>query len=398
MEFVLVFIGGLIIGILLMVVINRFQKRDSEEVAKEILEKVNEEKSKDFEQIIERIKESFGSISHDALIKNTEGFLKLADVSLSKQVQSGEKELEGKKKLIDQSLESIKTEMTKVQDLVKDFEKDREHKFGRLTEQLQSTAEQTSKLQDTTNRLTNALTNTKARGQWGERMAEDILRLAGFIEGVNFSKQKVIAENLKKPDFTFYLPQELKLNMDVKFPLDNYLKYLEVESETDKKSYKDQFLKDVKSRIKEVTTKDYINPSEKTIDYVLVFIPNEQVYGFINEQERTIMDDALKSKVIICSPLTLYAILAVIRQAVDNFNLDKTASEILSYFGAFNKQWQLFINSMESMGKKIDDAQKEYNNLLTTRKNQLEKPLQKIENLREQKGLQIDGIANQLTE
>lgn len=398
MEFVLVFILGLIIGILLMVVINRFQKRDSEEVAKEILEKVNEEKSKDFEQIIERIKESFGSISHDALIKNTEEFLKLADVSLSKQVQSGEKDLEGKKKLIDQSLESIKTEMTKVQDLVKEFEKDREHKFGRLTEQLQSTAEQTSKLQDTTNRLTSALTNTRVRGQWGERMAEDILRLAGFIEGVNYSKQKVIAENQKKPDFTFYLPQELKLNMDVKFPLDNYLKYLEVESETDKKSYKDQFLKDVKSRIKEVTTKDYINPSEKTIDYVLVFIPNEQVYGFINEQERTIMDDALKSKVILCSPLTLYAILAVIRQAVDNFNLDKTASEILSYFGAFNKQWQLFINSMESMGKKIDDAQKEYNNLLTTRKNQLEKPLQKIENLREQKGLQIDGIAGQITE
>ena len=47
-------------------------------------------------------------------------------------------------------------------------------------------------LQDTANHLRQALVSTKARGQWGERMAEDVLRLAGFIEGVNYLKQKVL--------------------------------------------------------------------------------------------------------------------------------------------------------------------------------------------------------------
>ena len=89
------------------------------------------------------------------------------------------------------------------------------------------------------------------------------------------------------PDYTFPLPQGRKVNMDVKFPLDNYVRYLEAERDADRETLKAQFLRDVKARIKEVTTRDYINPEENTLDYVLVFIPNEQVYAFINENDPT---------------------------------------------------------------------------------------------------------------
>jgi len=218
-------------------------------------------------------------------------------------------------------------------------------------------------------------------------MAEDVLRLAGFVEGINYYKQKALETVGTRPDYTFLLPQDLKVNMDVKFPLDNYLRYLEVEGEADKEVYKRQFLKDVRGRIKEVTTRDYINPAENTVDYVIVFIPNEQVYAFINENDSSLLDEALKSKVILCSPITLYAILAVIRQAVDNFNLEKTAAQILSLLGAFNKQWAVFLKSLEKMGKKIEEAQKEFNTLNSTRRTQLERPLRQIEDLRRQKGI-----------
>jgi DNA recombination protein RmuC len=173
--------------------------------------------------------------------------------------------------------------------------------------------------------------------------------------------------------------------MDVKFPLDNYLRYFNAESETDKKTYKDQFLKDVRKRIKEVTTRDYINPAENTVDYVIAFIPNEQVYAFINENDNSMLDEALKNKVILCSPFTLYAILAVIRQAVDNFNLEKTSAQILSLLGEFNKQWVAFLKSLEKMGEKIEEAQKEFNALTSTRRNKLEHSLRQIDDLRNQK-------------
>ncbi|MBU0549628.1 MAG: DNA recombination protein RmuC, partial [Candidatus Omnitrophica bacterium] len=140
---------------------------------------------------------------------------------------------------------------------------------------------------------------------------------------------------------------------------------------------------------------DYINPAANTVDYVILFIPNEQIYAFINESDSSILDEALRNKVILCSPLTLYAILAVIRQAVDNFNLEKTAGQILQLLGTFNKQWGLFIESMDKMGKRIDDARSEFDALVSTRRNQLERPLRQIEQLRTRNSQNIEILPDE---
>ncbi|MDH5683820.1 MAG: DNA recombination protein RmuC [candidate division WOR-3 bacterium] len=387
MEYLAVFIIGLVVGVVILLIINWLRRREAKTIAQELISQTESQRVQDLEALINRIKESFGALSLEALSKNTNEFLKLANETLSKQTQLGEKELEGKKKLIDQTLEAMKGDLQKVQELMTTLEGDRAQKFGELANQLKATAEQTGKLQETTSQLRVALASTKARGHWGERMAEDVLRLAGFVEGINYLKQKVLETVGKRPDYTFLLPQNLKVNMDVKFPLDNYLHYLEADGESDKEMYKDKFLKDARTRIKEVITKDYINPEENTVDYVIVFIPNEQIYAFIHENDSSVLDEALKNKVILCSPITLYAILAVIRQAVDNFNLERTSAQILSLLGAFNKQWSNFLISLEKMGKKIDEAKIEFNTLTSTRRTQLERPLSKIEDLRKQKGI-----------
>ncbi len=384
------FISGFILGAAIFLIFYWLRRKEAKAITNELLSQSESQKTRETELLLSRIKETFGKLSFDALRSNTEEFLKLAHETLSRETEKGEMELEGKKKLIDQTLNEMKEKLQYVQNIVTDLEKDREKKFGELSNQLKVTAEQTGKLQETTSQLRKALASTKTRGQWGERMAEDVLRLAGFVEGINYYKQKTLESAGTRPDYTFLLPQDLKVNMDVKFPLDNYLRYLEEEGETEKNRFKNQFLKDVKERIKEVTTREYINPQDKTVDYVIVFIPNEQVYAFINECDTTILDEALRSKVVLCSPITLYAVLAIIRQAVDSFNLGKTAAEILSLLGAFNKQWILFQNALEKMGKKIDEAQKEYYTLTTTRTNQLERPLRKIEELRKQKGISPD--------
>ena len=246
----------------------------------------------------------------------------------------------------------------------------------------------------TTNTLKEALASSKIRGQWGERMAEDVLRLAGFIEKINYLKQKTITGAGSRPDFTFLLPRDLKLNMDVKFPLDNYMKFLETSSAIEKEKFQKDFLKDVKSRIREVTTREYINPEQNTVDYVLLFIPNEQIYAFIHQHDSSILDEGIRNRVIFCSPMTLFAILSVVRQAIDNFALEQTSNEILSLFGVFKKQWQEFVKRFDLLGKRIGDVQKEYDEITTTRHRQLEKPLNRIESLREQRDLSITRIGN----
>jgi DNA recombination protein RmuC len=249
----------------------------------------------------------------------------------------------------------------------------------------------TLRLKDTTDHLKQALASSKKRGEWGERMAEDIINLAGMIEGVNYIKQKTLEGSSGRPDYTFFMPNRLKINMDVKFPLDNYMHYLNASSEHDRKRYKEELLRNTKTMIKQVTTRDYINPSDNTVDYVLIFIPNEQVYSFINEADTTIMDEALKQKVVLCSPFTLYAVLAVIRQAVENFNLEKTAAEMIRLLGEFSKQWDAYKDKFSMMGKRLDDAKREYDALEGTRSKMLERPLKKIDDLRKQKAIALDS-------
>ena len=118
------------------------------------------------------------------------------------------RDLDGKKGLIDQQLSAMNTELQRVNELVRELEADRGRKFGELANELDAQRADMAKLAETTQRLREALSSTKARGQWGERMAEDVLQLAGFLEGVNYRKQRAI-DSAGVPDFTFLLPNGL---------------------------------------------------------------------------------------------------------------------------------------------------------------------------------------------
>lgn len=350
------------------------------------------------EAMEKKLGETFKALSHDALTKNSdefrkyaEDYMRLAEEKLKSQTSEGKKELDGKKELIDKNIEAIGKTLSEVQKRIEDVGKASGEKFSEISTLIKKHEEVTFKLKDTTEHLSRALASSKKRGEWGERMAEDIIRLAGMIEGINYIKQKTMESSSGRPDYTFLLPNRLKINMDVKFPLDNYMHYLNAQSDHDKKHYKDELLKNTRIMIKQVTTRDYINPSDNTVDYVIIFIPNEQVYGFINEADPTIMDESLRQKVILCSPFTLYAVLAVIRQAIENFNLERTASEILSLLAEFSKQWGAYKDKFKTMGERLDAAKKEYDAIITTRSNMLEKPLRKIEELRKQKSLTPDS-------
>jgi len=381
---------GFVLGLLAALLLRVIQGKTAKTLAEELLHESEAQQKVNIDAIIENIKANFGNLSLDALSKSTEEFLKLAKARLESEREISIKELDTKKGLIDQELQQMTSKLEDVSKLMKELEKDREQKFGELANQLNTATQQTTVLMQTTHQLREVLASTKARGQWGERMAEDVLRLAGFIENVNYLKQKAIDSAGSRPDFTFLLPKDLQLNMDVKFPLNNYIRFLETNAESEKAKFRNEFLRDVKARIKEVTTKEYINPSQNTVDYVLLFIPNEQIYSFIHTQDSSIMDEAIKNRVIFCSPITLFAVLAVIRQAVDNFALEKTSNEILSLLGIFKKQWDEFLGKLELLGKRIEDTQKEYELLTTTRRRQLERPLNKLDDLRTQRGLPIN--------
>ena len=326
----------------------------------------------------------------EALQKAQTAFLDLAETRFKALAETGSSDLTQKKSLIDQRLDEMKVELGKVSTLVNQLEKDREGKFVELNTHIKAIGEQTAALTTSTNTLRQALSSSQARGQWGERMADDLLRNIGFVEGMNYLKQATVRPSGSRPDFTFLLPRDLKLNMDVKFPFENYVRYLEAEDDGEKQRHKTSFLRDVRARIQEVTGKDYIDAGQGTVDYVLLFIPNEGVFAFIREEDPDMFETALKSKVVCCSPITLFVVLAIVRQAVDNFALEQTSNEILSHLGQFRAQWDNFGKSIDMLGTRLASTQEGFRRFKRSKEPRPRAAcLSKIEELRLRRGIQI---------
>ncbi|MCB0993796.1 MAG: DNA recombination protein RmuC [Acidimicrobiales bacterium] len=317
--------------------------------------------------------------------------VQVADAKLSDRLQSTGRETDLRHQSFERQVESVGTELRRIGELVTRLQNERAAQHGQVVQQLRETALRTAEVAATASTLRDALANPKARGQWGERMADDVLRLAGFVEGVNYRQQATTADGTK-PDFTFLLPQERELNMDVKFPVDNYLRFLDADHDIERDAHRAQFAKDVRNRVKEITTRSYIDP-ERTVGYVLLFIPNEAVYHFVHQNDDALVDWALRQRVILCSPFTLFAVLAVVRQSVDAFRLERTGDEILECLGRFSKEWQKFGDQLDRVEKQLNTAHGSFENLNGTRRRMLERELVRIDDLRRDRGLDGPDVA-----
>jgi DNA recombination protein RmuC len=315
---------------------------------------------------------------------------------LGAQLAAGQQELAAKKDVIDTRLDQVQIElraqMERLGQLVGQLGQRNAEQFGKVDESLRTQSEITQALSASTQSLREALANPKARGQWGERMAEDVLRLAGFIEHVNYEKQTAVEGTRVLPDYTFTMPKGHALYMDVKFPLSAYLRYLEAGTEAERHAHRESFLRDVRTRVRELAQRDYAAVGDRpSVDYVLLFLPNESIAGFIHEHDPGLVEQALGQKVVLCSPLTLFAFLGVIRQAFDNFIIEQTSDEILTLLGRFGQQWDKYKESLQSVERKFDAVHKELEQLGGPRRRQLEKPLLQLNELRRKRGLGIDA-------
>ena len=381
---IIIVLISLIIGITIgWILKGRSQPVDSSELQSEINKLTGEKASAEarLEQLDETKKgmESvFKSLASDIAKENREDFLNLAGEKFKDISKQADENLTKKKELIDQNLGDMKKTLKSLHD-----------QSVTLSGNLETSSKETQKLQESTSKLREILSSSQKRGQWGERMVEDILDFIGFMEDKNYVKQTQV-ESGEKPDYTFFLPKEKKLNMDVKFPLASYERYINSELDEEQESHKKDFLRDVKLHIKAIASRAYVNPGEGTLDYVLMFIPNESIYGFINQEDTKLIDYALEKKVLLCSPLTLYAMLSLIYQATRNFAMEEKATEVMNLLNAFRLQWDKYVEVMDKMGRSLETAQKDYDTMVGTRKKQLEKPLSKIEEITS--GSEVGGL------
>ena len=303
---------------------------------------------------------------------------KAARQSESESVKS---ELDLRAQRVSLDYQAVTEQLKDVTKMVQKFEQEGSERFGSVASALEQTNHLSETLNTTASELKRVLSSGQARGQWGERMAEDILQLHGFVEGIQYRKQLTIEPG--RPDYTFNLPGETKLYMDVKFPLDNYSLFVSAETDPERDAARKQFLTDVKNHVKGLASRSYSeSSSDTTIDFVLLFVPNEAVYKFIHEEDSSIINDALNKKLVICSPITLYAVLGVINQATKSFEIEKSAQELMVLLGKFESEWKKFVEQMAKVGKNLDTAKTSFGDLEGVRQRKLDDAMNKVQDLK----------------
>jgi DNA recombination protein RmuC len=332
------------------------------------------------EAVVAQAGHAFVAEREHTLRAAVESATSVASSKLQDSMTAGSRELDLRSRSFEQQVAHISDALGTLGGLVHELQKERVEQTGSLVAQLEHVTRTQQTLAEHTDQLRQALASPKQRGQWGERMAEDVLRAAGFREGVNYRRQTAI-EGGTIPDFRFLLPRDLELRMDVKFPVDNYLRVLEADSDDVRARHTKAFVADVRTHVRGLAGRGYIDHRD-TVDCLLLFIPNEAVYAFLHEADPDVVDVALGQQVVLCSPSTLFAVLAVVRRSVEQFQLERRSDEILRCLGGISSEWDKFTGALDKVGRQLDGVHKAFNDELNgTRRRVFQRSLDEIESL-----------------
>ncbi|MFA5090676.1 MAG: DNA recombination protein RmuC [Candidatus Omnitrophota bacterium] len=146
--------------------------------------------------------------------------------------------------------------------------------------------------------------------------------------------------------------------VDAKFSLENFKKMAESSSDEEKQVLYKAFIRDVKKRVDEVSSK-YILPDEGTFDFAMMYIPSEAVYYQISRDEE-LCSYAKSRKVILVSPNTFYAYLQALLYGLRGVNIQKNIQKIFADLGRMEIDFRKFQGDFELVGRHLTDASSKY--------------------------------------
>jgi DNA recombination protein RmuC len=330
----------------------------------------------DDDQLADRI----SRLSTEALDKNSQRFLMMAKEVLATQKNEIKTDLEGKKNVIGELINEIRKDIKANEKRLEQSDEERVKSFSNLKTELQNHQKITEGLQASTEKLRTLLSNNQMRGAFGEQVADDLLKMAGFVVGQDYSRNEKQANQNTRPDFTIFLPDQTKINIDVKFPFAALVRSIEATDDVEKKKHFLSFKQDVKEKIKQVCTREYINPEDKTVDFVILFIPNEMIFSYIYDKMNDVWEEAMRKKVVLAGPFSFTAILRMVKQAYTNFRYQENLQHIIGLIQRFDTEYQKYSQSIDMLGDKISGASKQFEVVSTTRNRQLTNIVDKIKN------------------
>ncbi|MCM1337124.1 MAG: DNA recombination protein RmuC [Candidatus Amulumruptor caecigallinarius] len=282
-----------------------------------------------------------------------------------------------------------------------------------LGEHIKRLIEANNSLGNEAKELTRALRgDSKVQGDWGEMVLESILEKSGLKEGEEYfiqattdalGNQIVNEEGAHlRPDVVLHYPNRGDVVIDSKVSLKAYTDYVNASDETSRATAIAGHVRSMRQHVRELRDKRYqdflgARSGARTMDFVMMFVPNEGAYLTALTSDSGLWQEALESRVIIASPTHLVSVLSMIRQLWAENRMNRNSLEIADAAGKMYEKFCGFVNDMEKIRKGLESADKAYRdamNKLTEGKGNLTSRAEKLKELGAKTAKQLSIIAD----
>lgn len=232
---------------------------------------------------------------------------------------------------------------------------------GALLEQLQTVSRQNhdlfrqgSELSLATTQISTALQGTGVSGDWGEMQLRRTVEMAGLTENVSFVEQETVStpDGRLRPDMIVNLPDNRRIVVDAKAPLIDF----SLNSDAAKKQ-----ADALELHIKDLSRRNYGAFVEGSIDFVVLFVPTEGILATALGERPTISEDAIRSRVLLATPMTLLAMLRAVEFGWRQIAQAENAAHIAKEAAELWDRLATFVDHFNKIGSGLKTAVDNYN-------------------------------------